>query len=412
MQLNRRQFVKATSSALMLAFTPWHGVQAKQQKLRGYIRTNWSQDPFAYGSYSYVAKAANRRDIHALEKPVANKLFFAGEATFSDYNSTVHAAHESGLKAADKILAAKHKKVAIIGAGMSGLTVAHALSKENVAVTVFEARDRIGGRVWTDKRLGFPLDLGASWIHGIDGNPLTALAKQQQQTTVPTDDSYIIRGRDGRKINEHDAPDWLEEVVSIQHEAGAGSDQLNRLSYLFLDDYDGDEVIFPNGYADIFEAFKGDYQLRLNTTVTEVQLTDNGAYLTLNSQKAQHFDAVLVSVPLGVLKQNKIRFSPALPARKQTAIERLGMGTLDKVYLWFDQPFWDTDTTWIATPENGLPPGQFNQWLNLYRYIGQPVVMAFNGGNPALSLAKLHDEALVSKAQNTIYSAYGIKNGN
>ncbi len=61
-------------------------------------------------------------------------------------------------------------RIAIIGAGMSGLASAHKLSTNDREVTLFEARDRIGGRIWTDERLGIPLELGASWIHGINGN--------------------------------------------------------------------------------------------------------------------------------------------------------------------------------------------------------------------------------------------------
>ena len=65
----------------------------------------------------------------------------------------------------------------VIGAGMAGLGAARTLSESGAQVTVFEARDRIGGRVWTSRLWpGLPLDLGASWIHGARGNPLTALA--------------------------------------------------------------------------------------------------------------------------------------------------------------------------------------------------------------------------------------------
>ena len=56
---------------------------------------------------------------------------------------------------------------------MAGLTAARILHDTGFAVTVLEARDRIGGRTWTDDSLGVPCDLGASWIHGADDNPLT-----------------------------------------------------------------------------------------------------------------------------------------------------------------------------------------------------------------------------------------------
>ena len=101
-------------------------------------------------------------------------------------------------------------------------------------------------------------------------------------------------------------------------------------------------------------------------------------------------------------------FNPPLSERKQGAIARLGMGTLDKVYLLFKEAFWDHDPTWIITPENDLPPGQFNAWLNLHRYLGVPIIMAFNAATPALDLASLLDEEVVTRALRTLEIAYPV----
>src|SRR3712207_2812119 len=61
--------------------------------------------------------------------------------------------------------------VIVVGAGIAGLAAARRLREEGYRVTVLEARNRIGGRILTDASLGIPIDLGASWIHGEDGNP-------------------------------------------------------------------------------------------------------------------------------------------------------------------------------------------------------------------------------------------------
>ncbi len=405
--MNRREAIRTVVGGVALSFTPWLRAQQKKEfELLGYIRTNWSQDPFSFGSYSYIAKGSRRRDIRALEKPVGDSLFFAGEATHPHRNSTVHAAHESGLRVAESILQGRAKRIAVIGAGMSGLTAAKSLSENGIEVEVFEGRDRIGGRIWTEDRLGTPLDLGASWIHGTKRNPLTKLAQAQNQTLVETDDEYIIRRRDGRRINDSEAPPWLEDVVSVQHSAGASIEKINRLAYLASSDYGGPEVVFPEGYAPILDAFKGEYKINLNTNVEAIRYADEKATVATSQSGDQSFDAVLVTVPLGVLKEGVINFDPELPKDKTRAINRLGMGTLDKLYLQFKEPFWDLDATWIATPENDLPPGQFNQWLNLYRYFNHPIIMAFNGGQPALDLAELSDEELVEKALHTITLPY------
>src|SRR5580658_1653822 len=64
------------------------------------------------------------------------------------------------------------EKVIVLGAGMAGLVAARLLHDSGFNVTVLEARERIGGRTWTDDRVGAPVDLGGSWVHGVEGNPL------------------------------------------------------------------------------------------------------------------------------------------------------------------------------------------------------------------------------------------------
>jgi monoamine oxidase len=59
-------------------------------------------------------------------------------------------------------------EVIVIGAGIAGLAAARDLSIDGYDVLVLEARNRIGGRIWTSRDLGVPADLGASWIHGFD----------------------------------------------------------------------------------------------------------------------------------------------------------------------------------------------------------------------------------------------------
>ena len=81
------------------------------------------------------------------------------------------------------------------------------------------------------------------------------------------------------------------------------------------------------------------------------------------------------------------------------------MGVLDKLYLVFDEPFWD-DASNIILTENGLPRGQFNYWVNLHQSFGVPALVALNGGPPAQELALLSDDELVSTALSALGSAY------
>lgn len=398
--------LRGAGATLAAGFLPWPISAQTARTPIGYLRTNWSRDPHAFGSYSFIAKGARRRDHRLIERPIDDRIFFAGEAAHPRRNSTVHAAYESGQRAAAAVLETAANGIVVIGAGMSGLSAAHKLAESGRAVTILEARDRIGGRVWTTAELGAPLDLGGSWIHGIRNNPLTALADGLELERVATGDSYVIRGRDGRDIPERDAPDWLENVTDVQNSFGADGSELNRRAYWTTSDYRGVDVKFPNGYGEIFAALQGDYETRLNTNVSGVTLTDAGVSVETSTGETLSCDAAIVTLPLGVLKQNTVTFTPPLPVEKQGAIDRLGMGLLDKVYLQFDDVFWDAETTWIATPENDLPEGQFNLWLNLAKYIDQPIILAFNGGPPARQLAAFSDEEILTKALKTLELAY------
>ena len=216
----------------------------------------------------------------------------------------------------------------------------------------------------------------------------------------------MARGRRGQIIRDADQPDWLDEVLSIHHNAGAALSELNQRVYWDADDYDGAELIFPDGYEEIPNALSDALNIRTGVVVAHINQTSAGVQIIDTDGRASDFDAVLVTVPLGVLQQNRITFTPRLPVEKIEAISKLGMGVLDKLYLQFSEVFWDRDATWIATPENDLPQGQFNQWLNLAKYVDEPVIMAFNGGPAARSLASMDDTEMVQRAAMTLNLAY------
>lgn len=332
-------------------------------------------------------------------------MFFAGEACHPAYRSTVHAAYESGLRAAAALRQTAHRRIGIIGAGISGLAAAQALAQAGRAVTIFEARSRTGGRVWTSDALGVPLDLGASWIHGTNGNPLSDLADALDLRRFVMAESHAVRNGQGRKLAGADQPEWLFAELELQASFGADADWLDPAARDGDDGYDGKDAAFAGGYAGILPALAGDYEVALSSAVSRVTIMADGAALDVAGKGAWACDAAIVTVPLGVLQAGTIAFDPPLPAGKQAAIARLGMGVLDKLYLRFDDVFWD-DATWIYTPDTGLARGQFNLWLNLHPFVGAPVLAAFNAGSAALALAQLGDDALVEAALGVLARAY------
>ncbi|MEM9246290.1 MAG: FAD-dependent oxidoreductase, partial [Cyanobacteria bacterium P01_F01_bin.153] len=324
---------------------------------RGYIRTNWSKDPFSCGSYSHIAKGSSFADVVTLGSPIGESIFFAGEAVNPNYQSTVHSAYESGIITAEMILAAGKKSVGIVGAGAAGLATAWRLHGAGVKVQVFEARDRIGGRIWSDRRLGPALDQGAAFVVGTQGNPLTELADDvaAKRVAFGIDDAEddVVLDRNGQEMLGKSRPDWLEEFI-LSNAMGTDYTNLN-LEHIennqknYFGSYGGGNVVLPNGYDQILGPLQTGYDIKLNAIVKRIAYTDSGAEIELADKSSHRFDAVVITVPLGVLKAEKIAFYPALPKEKTDAIKRMGMGTVDKLFLMFDERFWH-DASWIFTP--------------------------------------------------------------
>ena len=105
-------------------------------------------------------------------------------------------------------------KVIVIGAGFAGLAAAEELHAMGCKVVVLEARGRIGGRCWTHEADDLPaadggeklplvgrcVDLGAAWIHGVTGNPLAELARQQGVELYQAPSDMVIHGADGAPV--------------------------------------------------------------------------------------------------------------------------------------------------------------------------------------------------------------------
>ncbi len=346
-------------------------------------------------------------------------------------------------------------RVVVIGAGVAGLAAAAALHAADVPVTVIEARDRIGGRVWTDRSMGgIPLDMGASWIQGTRGNPLTTLADARNIPRVATDDEQLVlydaagtrmsardfdayyatfeqvmataaavaedrdtdmslsaaiadalRAMGGRLTQREQQMLSLMVNITIEHEFAGSADQL---SAWWLDDdagFAGDNVLFPAGYDWLPTALAEGLDIRLGTPVDSIAYAADGVLVTAGDA-IYRADCAVVTVPLGVLKANHITFSPALPSPKQDAIQRLAMGVLNKLYLRFDTAFWDTDADWIYATD----PAQRGRWtsfVNMQPAVNAPVLLGFNAADYGIAVEDFSDADIVGEAMATLRTLYG-----
>ena len=122
---------------------------------------------------------------------------------------------------------------------MAGLAAARRLADAGVEVTVLEARERIGGRMWTDTSLGVPIDLGAAWIHGTEGNPIVGLAADAGAATVETDFSDVVV-YDGQRVVDD---------AAVQAAFAAWDEITARLEA--LGENAGDDVPLSDGLAEV-----------------------------------------------------------------------------------------------------------------------------------------------------------------
>lgn len=340
----------------------------------------------------------------------------------------------------------RHAQVIVIGAGISGLAAARTLADKNINVMILEARDRIGGRMWTDASLGAPLDLGASWIHGINGNPITELAKRFNAKTVPTiDDNGVVFHADGRKMTSAEfiqierlyesiyaeaqeigenldedtslqeifdqiiarrnlSPEELSELnLYIQYETSleyaADPKDLSVWEWDSDEEFSGQHVIFPQGYTQITNGLAQGLDIRLNTEAKRIQYSQDGVEIETSNGVFTSEKAV-ATIPLGVLKQAQVKFEPPLPSSKQESINQINMGVLNKVYLKFPHIFWDD-------VENISYVGEWAYWLNYAAYSREPILLAFVGGEKALMLEELSDDEIVASAMQTLRFLYG-----
>jgi len=286
--------------------------------------------------------------------------------------------------------------VIVIGAGMAGLAAACQLGHAGIAAHILEARDRIGGRVFThlDPDCDYPIELGAEFIHGKPPEILELLRKAKTEITEVQGEAWsaeddrlspcgfwdevdqILQKMDDSKPDESFAafldrccrsPNTQAQKRAKQRAQGyvsgfnAADPALVGVHWL-LKEMQAEEKIegarafrCRNGYKDLLDVFQQEIKnynitVHTETVVQQVRWKAGSVKVDNRDQKSEstlEARRVLITLPLSLLKapvgqQGVVRLTPELPRQKKDALDKLEMGKVIRVTLRFRERFWDS----------------------------------------------------------------------
>jgi monoamine oxidase len=280
-------------------------------------------------------------------------------------------------------------KVTIIGAGAAGLYAALLLYQQGVEVEILEATSQIGGRIRSLQSFaGFAVELGAEEIHGSSSSWYKLVKQSGYALTLEAGSDYYYYKGALKKIDDiatqpdiqastafiknlsqyqgADVP--LEDLIKQQgdisqtdtyynaligNEYGASDTRLGARSTAIEDgkfSSGEDKYYFKDtNILSVLQTITAEVlsKVKLNVPVASIDYHDATVIITDAKGNQYGADKVLLTVPLGYLKTNKLTFAPVLPTSKIHAISTIGMGAGIKVILKFSKAFWAADTVSI-----------------------------------------------------------------
>jgi monoamine oxidase len=168
---------------------------------------------------------------------------------------------------------------------------------------------------------------------------------------------------------------------------------------------------FPQGgYTRLVTSLAGGSDVRLHHRVTHVGIGKNGVRVIARNASGARSEFtgshVVVTVPLGILKAGAISFTPALPAAKVGAINRLGFGTFEKTVMRFPEPYWLGEHTHIFHLSERSPM-QFPLIVDYFYLQQKPILVAFNTGSRAVALDGMSDRDIAARMTSVLRKVQG-----
>jgi monoamine oxidase len=290
------------------------------------------------------------------------------------------------------------KDVIIIGAGMAGLAAARTLAESGLSVTLVEARDRVGGRIYTVPGDPLPIELGAEFIHGlpeelirlVDEAGLTRFELEGQSRCFQEE---LGRDRLGPCANQREVDQLFDQLshfnppdadlsfsefiaqrglspqaatLATNYVEGFNAADGKRISIFALakqqaaeDRISGDRVFrVAEGYARVpefllrrFLAAGGEWVP--SAAVRSISWEAGAARVETHAGRTFQGTAVVITLPLGVLQARTVSFVPQ--PQILAVADQLAMGPAARVVYEFDLKFWPDDLGFFFAPQE-IPP--------------------------------------------------------
>ena len=343
--------------------------------------------------------------------------------------------------------------VLVLGAGVAGLKAGRDLRDAGLRVVVLEARDRVGGRVWTDRDLAeHAVELGAEFVHGDRADtwgPIrrlglaTRLWPKLAESLVQLEDGRVVTMRAARAADpDFDAtramalpavtPGPYEDLDAYLRRVGwkadqrrhvrrafanAAGDDPHRLSAaaivdgLATDDAGEGDHRLPDGYDALPRALADGLDVRLVQAATRVAAGPDGVEVDTVPASAPRGPATrwrarvaVVALPLGVLQSGTVTFDPSLDALKGDALAGLRMGPVIKLVYRLTAPPFEPEAGVEAVYARGTPP---MWWTSSPPGAGTPIWTGFVSGAGAADLLRLEPETALRRALAALEEAAG-----
>ena len=349
----------------------------------------------------------------------------------------------------------KNYDVIVIGAGLAGLSAAQSLSNAGKRVLILEARNRAGGRVWTerDPNTSYPIEMGPEWLEA--KGEWRELLNRANGATVQADGDFLVR-ENGTLTDRSEMQHEMDELVAlIRNSLGESGDftLLQALEALHLDEGWNDTqrqlLSYVEGFhaadparvsarwltqveesepADASQAHAtaglgvgidvlcrelGD-AVRLNSRVIEVTWQRGSCeVLVVDADELSRFSAaaIVVTIPIAVLKLHwentgAIRFIPPI-ASKNAAFELIETGQVKKIVVVCDRPFWkDVDAfknlTFLLNPGAVIPT-----WWTTHP-VDAPVITGWLAGPKATGILGASNDLLRTVVAKSLAGALGM----